>query len=59
MKKVKGLLLAALLLTAGPVRAQFFPGTTADEPSRLYTGHQPKGDKRFGDAGVQQRRARL
>ena len=30
MKKVKGLLLAALLLTAGPVRAQL-PGATADD----------------------------
>ena len=31
MKKGKGLLLAALLLTAGPVRAQVFPGSTADD----------------------------
>jgi hypothetical protein len=31
MKKGRGLLLTALLLTAGPVRAQFFPGSTADE----------------------------
>ncbi len=30
MKKAKGLFLAALLLTAGPVRAQF-PGATADD----------------------------
>lgn len=31
MNRGKGLLLAALVLTAGPVRAQFVPGSTADD----------------------------
>jgi len=53
MKKGKGLLLAALLLTAGPVQAQFFPGTTADDWRGPWPPPQPNMPGRPGLLGRQ------